>query len=141
MADEPRFDWPAILRVVGIITAVSAVIGFGAPIVFTLVLSKVNTGPVAGSQIYRLVYWLAAWALMFWQGQWMLNTVGDKIIDDMLVTSVIIAVLMMVIMFVVWIVYVPVNAGGQPIVLTGFDAIGAVGLLIIGVVAARINRY
>lgn len=142
MAEEPRFDWPAIFRVVGIVVAGAAIAGFAIPPVATLALGLVNTGIAAGNEIYRWVYWVIAWVLTLWQGAWMLRRVGDKIIDDMLVMSMIAAVALVVIKFIIALVYVPLGSDGQPLtILTGIDAGGALMLIVVALVGARINRY
>jgi hypothetical protein len=142
MAEEPRFDWPAIFRVVGIIVGGAAAVGFVAPLAITPAFKLYNTGIVAGNEIYQWAYWVVAWGLTIWQGAWMLRRVGDKIIDDMLVVSLIAAPVLVVIKLIIALAYLPVGSEGQPLtILTGIDAGGALMLIVIALVAARINKY
>ena len=142
MTDEPRFDWPAILRVTGIVVGGPAVVGFVIPPVATLAFGLYNTGIVAGNEIYQWFFWVVAWALTFWQGSWMLRRVGDKIIDDMLVVSMIAAVILLIIKIVIGIAYMPISSDGQTVSLvTGIDAGGALMLVVVALIGARINKY
>ncbi len=142
MADEPRFSWPTILRGTAIIVGVTAAVGFIVPIVATLALGLVNTGRVSGNEIYRWGYWVIAWGMTFWLGSQMIKKVSDRIIDDMLAASVVIALLLLVLKFVVWIVFEPVDADGKSLfAITGIDVFGAIGMVLVGLIAARINRY
>lgn len=135
MSEESRFDWGGIFRSSAIIVGGAAVLGFAIPPVATLALSLYNTGTVAGNDIYRFVYWATAWGLTVLQGSWMLRQVGDRIIDDMLVTSIISALGLTIIKFIIWIVYAP----EQP--FTTLDAGGALLLIVVALIAARANKY
>lgn len=142
MAEEPRFDWSAILQATAIIVGVTAVIGFVVPIVGTLALDLNNTGRVSGNQIYRWGYWAVSWALTIWQGAWMVRKVHERIIDDMLVTSVIAAVVLFIIKIIIAFVYEPVGRDGQLLsVVTSVDAGGALILVMVALIGARTNRY
>ncbi len=142
MADEPRFNWSAIFRVVAIVVGGAAIIGFVVPPVATLAFKLYHTGIVAGNEIYQWAYWVVAWALTIWQGSWMLRRVGDKIIDDMLVMSMIAAPTLVVIKLVIAFVYQPLGSDGQPLAILSFiDAAGALVLIVVALVGARINKY
>jgi len=142
MAEEPRFDWPAILRVTGIVVGGPAVIGLVIPPLATLALGLYNTGTVAGNEIYRWLFWAIAWGLVIWQGSWMLRRVGDKIIDDMLVMSMMAAVALIIVKIVIAIAYVPIDANRQPLpIVTFIDTGGALVLIVVALIAARTNRF
>lgn len=113
----------------------AALVGFAVPLIATPLLKLYNTGVVAGNEIYIISFWLVAWALTVVQGVWMLKHVGDKIIDDMLVTAIICALVLVVVRFIIWIVYEP------PSPFTGLDAGGALLLIVVALIAARANRY
>lgn len=141
MAEEPRFDWPAIFRVAGIIVAGAAAAGFIVPPAITLALGLYDTGIVAGNEIYHWFFWIVAWGLTVWQASWMLRRVGDKIIDDMLVVSMIAAAALVVVKLVIAFAYQPIGSDGQPFVLSGIDAGGALMVIVVALVGARINKY
>jgi hypothetical protein len=142
MAEEPRFDWPAISRVIGIVAGGAAIYGFVIPLVITLAFGLYNTGIVAGNEIYLWVFWAIAWGLTIWQGSWMLRRVGDKIIDDMLVMSMIVAVILIIVRIIISIAYAPVDSNGNDLtLLTGIDAGGALMLIVVALVGARVNKY
>ncbi len=72
----------------------------------------------------------------------MIRQVHERIIDDMLVTSVIAAVVLIIVKFIVWIAYEPVGSEGQPLfAITGIDAGGALMLIVVAMIGARANRY
>lgn len=137
MAEEPRFDWPAIFRVVGIVVGGAAAVGFIIPPVVTLAFKLYNTGTVADSEFYQWAYWVVAWALTIWQGAWMLRRVGDKIIDDMLVMSIIAAPALVLLKMVINLIYVPIETE----IFSAIDAGGALMLIVVALVGARINKY
>jgi len=142
MADEPRFDWPTIARAVAIIVGGCALIGFAAPPLITLAFSLGNTGYAAGNQFFSWGFWIAAWALTFAQGAYFLRHVGEKVIDDMLVVAIISALLLVVIKFAVAIIYQPITQDGKFLpIMTTADAGGALMLVVIALIAARMNRY
>ncbi len=142
MAEEPRFDWPTIARSVAIIVGVSAVVGFGVPPGITLAFGLYNTGRIAGNEIFNWAFWVVAWALVFVQGAYFLSHVGPKIVDDMLVVAIISAFLLVVVKFIVAFVYQPVTADGQFVpLITGIDVGGALMLVLVALIAARMNRY
>jgi hypothetical protein len=142
MAEEPRFSWPAIFRVVGIVVGVTAAVGLVIPLAVTPAFKLYNTGVVAGNEIYQWAFWVVAWALTIWQGAWMLRRVGDKIIDDMLVVSLIAAPALVVIKLIIAFAYQPIGSDGQPLtILTAIDAGGALMLIVVALVGARINKY
>lgn len=142
MAEEPRFDWQAIFRVVGIIVGGTAVFGLAVPPLVTLAFGLVNTGITAGNEIFQWLFWIVAWGLTIWQGAWMLRRVGDKIIDDMLVVSLIAAPTLVVIKMIIALAYQPVNSDGQLLtILTAIDAGGALMLIVVALVGARVNKY
>ncbi len=144
---QPPLDWRAIFRVAGIVTGATALFGIAIPLIGALIGEAVGgTGPlntrvISGHELYRWLYWAVSWGVMFWQGQWMLRRVGKQNINDMLVTAIITAVALMIVKFVVWIVYDPVNSGQRLFAITAIDAMGALALLIVGFIAARINAF
>lgn len=144
MAEDHRFDWGAIFRACGIIAGGSAAYGLIVPIAGAFVDGNGNawtTQTVAGHEIYLWLFWAIAWGLTVWQGAWMIRHVHDRIIDDMLVTSVLCSILLIISRFIVWVVYTPTRAGDPILPLTGIDAGGALILIVVALVAARINRY
>ena len=148
MAEQQTpLDWRAIFRVAGIVTGATALFGIAIPLIGALIGEAVGgTGPlntrvISGHELYRWLYWAVSWGVMFWQGQWMLRRVGKQNINDMLVTAIITAVALIIAKFVVWIVYDPVNSGQRLFAITAIDAMGALALLIVGFIAARINAF
>jgi hypothetical protein len=145
MADESRearFDWAAILRTTAIIVGITAVFGFAVPAGLTVALRLYNTGRVAGHELYRWAFWAVAWGLTVWQGAVMIRRVHERIVDDMLVASVVCAVLLLIVKFVIALVYVPISSEGALLpLITSIDAVGAVALFVVALIAARINRY
>jgi len=140
--EEARFDWPAIGRALLIIALVPIVFAFAVPPLAGLALGLPKTGPIAGNEIYRWLYWVLAWGLIIWQGAWMLRIVGhDHIIDDMLVVSAIAGVTLVIVKFVVWFIYQPTNAdGGNQFALTYVDVAGVIVLFLVALIGARVNR-
>jgi hypothetical protein len=144
MSDQSRFDWRAILQATAIIVGITAVIGLIIPVAGALIdgAGPWDTRNVSGNQIYRWLFWAIGWGLTVWQGSWMLKTVGDRIIDDMLVTSIIVAILLLIVKIIVWLAYEPTAASGDPLLpITGLDAGASLVLLVVALVAARANRY
>ena len=142
--DEGRFDWRAIARVCGIIVGVTAAFALVAPIVGAFIDGNGPIGPftIAGNVIYRWLFWAIAWGLTIWQSGWMLRQVGERIVDDMLVTSIICAVALMIIKVAVWLAFEPAAADGTLLLpITGIDAAGGLMLVVIALVGARMNRY
>ncbi len=146
MADEPRFDRAAILRTSAIIIGGAALFGFLVPLAGVFI-APWNTRNVSGSEIYRWAYWAIAWALTIWQASWMIREVHERIIDDMIVTAIIVAVVLVIVKFVIWIVYDPrinwdpVTLGDRLGPITAIDAGGALMLIVVALIGARINRY
>jgi hypothetical protein len=142
MAEEPRFDMPAILRALAIIVGVTGLFGFLVPVVVTLAFKLVNTGPAAGNEIFRWAFWAIAWALTIWQGSVMLRRVHDAIIDDMILTAAIAAVLLLIIKFIMALVYVPIRSNGELVpLLSTIDVGGALILIVVAVIGSRTNRF
>jgi hypothetical protein len=142
--DEGRFDWRAIARVCGIIIGIVTVFALATPIGGAYIDGNGPIGPftVAGNVIYRWLFWAIAWGLTIWQSGWMLREVGERIVDDMLVTSIIVAVVLMILKVVVWLIYAPVFEDGSPqLPITGIDAAGGLMLIVIALIGARMNRY
>ncbi len=140
--EESRFDWGAIGRVSLIIIGVTVVFGFAVPVLGAVAVAGWDTLKVSGNEIYRWAYWAIAWALTIWQGSWMLREVHERIIDDMLVTSVIAAVVLVIFKVIIWFVYEPIGSEGQPLFpITGIDAGGALMLIVVAMIGARANRY
>jgi hypothetical protein len=144
---EPLYDWPEIFRAVGIIILGAAAFGLIVPIVGALAVGSWDTFNVSGSEIYRWLYWVIAWALTVWQGARLIRDVSERIIDDMLVVALVSAVALLLVKFIVWIAYEPrinydLDPLGVPIfALTGIDVAGALALVIVALVGARANRY
>ena len=142
MAEEPRFDWPAIARSVAIIVGASAVVGFAVPPIITLAFGLFNTGYAAGNDLFNWGYWVVAWIATFVQGAYFLRHVGEKIVDDMLVVAIVSMILLVIIKFIVAIVYLPITADGRPVsLMTAIDAGGALLIVVIALIAARMNAY
>lgn len=142
MAEEPRFDWPAITRASAIIVGVTGIAGFLIPVGGTLILQYGNTGIIAGNEIFQWIYWLIAWGMLTWSGMYMLRNVGDKIIDDMLVIAIVCAIALLIVKLVIGIVYEPVDSAGRAVFpITGIDAGGALISIVVALIAARANRY
>jgi hypothetical protein len=140
--EESRFDWGAIGRASLIIIGVTAVFGLVVPVVGAMAIADWDTLKVSGNEIYRWAYWAIAWGLTVWQGSWMIRHVHERIIDDMLVTSVIAAIVLIIVKVVVWIAYEPTGSEGQRLfAVTGIDAGGALMLVVVAMIGARINRY
>lgn len=145
--DESRFDWAAIFRVTGIVSGGAAAFGLLIPFLGALAgefgLLPIDTLIVSGNVIYRFLYWAIAWGLLVWQGNWMLEMVHERIIDDMLVTSALIIVALLIVKFLVWLLYEPITvATGEPQVAVNFiDVFGALTTFLVGFVAARANRF
>lgn len=137
MAEEPRFDWSAIFRVVGIVVAGTAAVGLIVPPAATMAFGLYDTGIAADNEIYQWAYWAVAWGLTIWQGSWMLRRVGDKIIDDMLVMSIIAAAILTLLKIIINLIYVPIESG----VFSSIDAGGALMLIVVALIGARINKY
>jgi hypothetical protein len=142
MAEEPRFDMPAIFRALAVIVGVTGLFGFLVPAVVTMAFNPGPTGPAAGNEIFRWAFWAIAWALTIWQGSVMLRRVHDAIIDDMILTAAIAAVLLLIVKFIMALVYVPVNDEGEllPLIST-IDAGGALILIVVAVIGSRANRF
>ena len=142
MAEEPRFDWPTIARSVAIIVGASAVVGFAVPPLITLAFGLYNTGFAAGNVFFNWGYWVAAWVATFVQGAYFLKHVGTKIVDDMLVVAIVSMIVLVVVKFIVAIVYLPIAEDGQPLgLMTGIDAAGALAIVVVAMIAARMNQY
>jgi hypothetical protein len=72
----------------------------------------------------------------------MIRHVGDRIIDDMLVTSIFAAITLIIVKCIVWLVFEPIGAVGQQLLpITAIDAAGGLMLVVMALVGARINRY
>jgi hypothetical protein len=142
MTEEPRFDWPTIFRSVAIIVGASALVGFAIPPLLTLAFGMYNTGYAAGNDIFNWGFWIAAWIATFVQGAYFLKHVGTKIVDDMLVVAIGSMILLVIVKFIVAIVYLPITQDGQPLpLMTGIDAGGALMIVVVALIAARMNRY
>nr|MBN1228434.1 hypothetical protein [Anaerolineae bacterium] len=142
MAHESRFDFAAIARVTGIIVVVTGIIGFAVPALLTIALKLGHTGTVSGHEVFRFGYWAVAWGLTVWQGSWMLRRVHERIIDDMMVVAVLAAVLLLIVKFVIALVYEPTNRAGELLPLvTSIDVGGALMLILVAFIGARVNKY
>ncbi len=142
MAEERRFDWGAILTAAAIIVGVTAALGLIVPAVLTLGLGLGHTGRVAGHDAYRWGFWAVAWALTIWQGAVMLRKVHERIVDDMLVTSIIAAVALFLVKMVIGLVYEPLSGRGTLLpIVTSLDTGGALILVLVALIGARVNRF
>ena len=142
--NEPRFDWGAIFRASGIVVLIAGGLGLLIPIAgaFADGDGPLNTRNISGNEIYQWGYWAIAWGLLIWQGNWMLRVVGDKIIDDMLVTGILVALILSVLKIVIWVIYEPQSTVGVSIdPFTAIDAGGALLCVAVALIAARANRY
>jgi len=106
-SDERVFNWGNMARVLAIIVIIPAVYAFAVPPLLGMALSYNHPGPIAGSQIYRWLFWGMAWGLILWQGSWMRQGGGDRILDDMAVTGFIAALILLGVKIVTWFVYQP----------------------------------
>lgn len=146
--EQGRFDWGAILRAIAVIIGVIAVLGFIVPVIGAVVDGDgpLDTGNISGHEIYRWGYWVIAWGLVILQGSWMLRNVHERIIDDMLVTSVVAAVLLVIVRIIISLVYesrtnwLPAPQNDR-VLLTFVDAAGAMMMVVVGFIGARVNRY
>ncbi len=142
MAEESRFDWGNILRAAAIIIGGAAAVGFLIPAALTLAFNLGHTGHVAGHDLYRWGFWAVAWALMIWQGATMLRRVHDRIIDDMVVTAVIVAIALFAIKIMIALVYEPLNERGELLpLITPLDSGGALIIIAAALIGARVNRF
>jgi hypothetical protein len=141
--DEGRFDWRAIARVSGIIVGVAALYALIVPVVGAFIDGNgpLDTRTVSGHQIYRWLFWAIAWGLTILQAGWMLREVGERIVDDMLVTSIIVAIALMIVKIIVWLAYEPASGGALLPPITAIDAAGGLMMIVIALVGARMNRY
>lgn len=141
-AQESRFDWPAIMRVSGIIVGVSAAYGLIVPVAGALAVTEWDTLKVSGNEIYRWLYWAIAWGLTVWQGSWMRKAVHDRIIDDMIVVAVITAIALIIVKVIIWFIYEPVNSAGTTLLpITSIDAGGALIMVVVAFIGAGTNRF
>lgn len=139
---EPRFDWPAIFRAVGIIVLGTGIIGFAIPPILTIALQLGNTGHIAGNDIFRWGYWAVAWALTIWQGAWMHRTVGDRIWDDMVVVAALSAILLVAMKIAMALIYEPLSSEGNLLpIMTSIDTGGALILVVVALIGAGTNRF
>lgn len=141
-AEEARFEWGAIARATGIIVGGTALIGVAVPLALTIALGLGHTGRVAGNDIYRWGFWAVAWALTLWQGTTMLRRVHDQIIDDMIITAVLSAVVLFFVKLMLNLTLEPLNEQGALLpVVTAIDTGGALVLVLVAIISARVNRF
>jgi hypothetical protein len=151
---EGRFDWPVIGRATAIIFASAGAFAMLAPLAGALLVDEViplgaewSTLNVSGHVVYRFLVWAIAWGVTFVMGQRMINEVHERIIDDMLVTSGLAALMLLILKVVVWLVYEPtiydVNTpqGELLPIVNAVDVGGALLLVVVGLIAARVNQY
>ncbi len=140
--DTSRFDWPAILRASGIIIGIAAAYAFVVPVAGALVLESWDTLTISGHEIYRWLFWALAWGLVVWQGNWMLNAVHDRVIDDMMVVGAVTALALLVVKVIVWFAFWPTNGAGERLLLIApLDVAGALMIFVAAFVAARANQF
>lgn len=140
--DTSKFDWPAILRASGIVIAIAAAYAFIVPVAGALAMESWDTLIVSGHEIYRWLFWGLAWGLVVWQGNWMLNAVHDRVIDDMLVVGAVTALALLVVKVVVWFVFWPTNGAGERLLfITPLDVAGALMTFVAAFIAARANQF
>lgn len=112
----PRFDWPEIIRAVIIIAIGILAFNLILPVISALVNQTGSTSPLAGNDVFLWVSRGVMWALIIWRGSAMLQVVGDRIVDDMLIVAALSAVIWLVVKIVVLVVvYQGVKADGTPI--------------------------
>ena len=138
----PRFDWPEILKAV-IVTGIGSLIYAVAVPIIGALLGSGNTGPTAGNDIFLWTSRGVLWALIIWRGAAMGRVVGDRIVDDMLVSAVLASGVWLVIKIVVIVlIYGAVKADGTPVALVDLnDLLGIVAALVISWLGAKANRY
>jgi hypothetical protein len=139
--NEGRFSWPHIFRAAGIIVGGAAVVAVAAPLIWAF---SDGNGPASTADGFSntLVLWLVwavAWGLTFLMGQRMIKEVGDKIIDDMLVTGITAALGILIVKVVTWIFYVQGLSTVLPI--SPVDGASFLVTVVVALVAARINQY
>lgn len=138
---HPRFDWGEITKNVVVISIAVAVVAFGVPVAGALIGSG-NTGPTAGNDLFHWVLRAVLWAMIIWRGSRMVLIVGDRIVDDMLVTAVITGAIWLVIKVAMLLVYQGVGPDGMPVPLLHVnDAFGLVTALLISWLGAKANQY
>jgi hypothetical protein len=138
----PRFDWPEIIRALVFVGVGSLAVAIVVPVVGAL-LGSGDTGPTARNDIFLWVFRAVLWGLIIWRGAAMGRVVGDRIVDDMLVTAAAGSILWLVIKVVVVVV---IFGGGAPegeaaplIHVNDLLAIGAA--LLISWLGAKANRF
>jgi len=139
---DSRFYWPGIFRAAGVVILGVGLFGFIVPLALSYAFGLPNTTEMSGNEIYRWMYWVVAWALIFWRGYVMIRDIHDRIIDDMLVVAVICAVTLLVLKIIIALIYVPYNDRGELLpLITAIDTGGALLTIVVAMVAARMNRY
>lgn len=156
-SDERVLDLGAMARALAIIVIIPAVYAFAVPPLLGTAFGHAHTGPIAGNQIYRWLYWVIAWGLILWQGSWMRQAVHDRIFDDMAITAVIAIGILLGVKFVTWFVFNPVIGCTLPpeqitvenvaqvcspvSFITIVDVLAAVVGVILSIVGALANRF
>lgn len=137
-----RFDWREITRAVVFVGVGSLIFAIVVPLVGAL-LGSGDTGPTARNDIFLWVSRGLLWGLIIWRGIAMGRVVGDRIVDDMLVTAALASAVWLVIKIVV---IVLIFGGGAPegeavplIHVNDLLAIGAA--LLISWLGAKANRF
>ncbi|MGF1506921.1 MAG: hypothetical protein GYB64_09770 [Chloroflexi bacterium] len=152
---ERQFDWPAIGRASAIIFAAAAAFGLLAPVIGAVLVNEViplgtdwTTLNISGSFIYMFLFWAIAWAVTFIMGQWMINIVHERIIDDMIATALVTSIMLIVLRIVIWLIYEPTRydvnlppEGVPRFFFTEVDAGGVLFLFLVAFLAARVNQY
>ena len=139
----PRFDWPEIIRAVIIVGVGSLIYAIIVPIAGALIGGTGDTGPTARNDI---VLWISRglmWALIIWRGAAMGRVVGDRIVDDMLVTAGLSAGVWLVIKVAVLVIIFGGGAPeGEPNPLVDVNDLLAIGAaFLISWLGAKANRF
>ena len=155
--DQRVFNWRAIGRALAIIVLIPAAYAFAVPPILGTALNYLDTGPIAGNIIYRLVFWGIAFALILWQGSWMRQVVQAQILDDMALTGTVATFILIGVKFAVWFIYKPVINCTIPVAqvtvdnfmtactrinfLDMTDVIAAVAAIVLSFIGALANRF
>ena len=139
---EPRFEWPEIFKVVAFTTAGSLAYAIIIPLIGAALGPSGSTGPTAGSDVFLWSSRGLLLALIIWRGATMGRLVGDRIVDDMLVGSVVAFVGWLLVKIVVLVIIYQGEAEGQPIPLIHVsDLITPPAAVFVSWLGAKANRF
>ena len=102
-----------------------------------------DTGPTAGNDIFLWIFRAVLWGLIIWRGTAMGSVVGDRIVDDMVVTAAIAAVVWLLAkVIIVVLIYQAVGPDGTSNSLVEINDLLAMGAAIfISWLGAKANRF